>query len=281
MVASESMINQPKLSVCREALDESRDGLGSQLRRFILGAAMKEIPLTQGKFAIVDDEDYEWVMQWKWCATKNGKIWYVKRKNRNPPPTSIYLHREILQRKLGRLLPGREYTDHIDRNGLNNQRINLRAATPAQNNKHKRKDTLSKSKYWGCVWINEDKKWSVRLRNTDGTCLYLGRFTNEVEAARCFDQASMRLYGEFANVNFPEIGINPNWAFPIRVYSSPYRGVAWHGAQRKWQVRAARDRRIVTLGYYRDEIEAARAYDKFTFEYTGKKSRLNFPSEYE
>src|SRR3990167_2808495 len=97
MVASESMINQPKLSVCREALDESRDGLGSQLGRFILGAAMKEILLTKGAVAIVDNEGYEWISQQKWYAYKNksGNIYAMARRHRS-------MHRDILAKKIGR-----------------------------------------------------------------------------------------------------------------------------------------------------------------------------------
>ena len=91
---------------------------------------MKQILLSQDKFALLDDQDYDILMKWKWYAAKIGFTFYARRKTsrKNPPRKTICMHQTIAERMgiLGEV-------DHIDRNGLNNQRDNLRLATDSQN----------------------------------------------------------------------------------------------------------------------------------------------------
>ena len=102
---------------------------------------MKQIPLTQGQYAFVDDEDYEILNKWKWQAQKTYFSFYAVRTLNSPgrKPSLIRMHRSVLGLKRG------EFGDHRDRNGLNNQKYNLRRCTFAENcrNKRLRKDNRS------------------------------------------------------------------------------------------------------------------------------------------
>lgn len=156
---------------------------------------MKEIPLTQGKAAIVDDEDFEWLSQWKWSARKDRSIWYAVRwqKGRmNGKRILLLMHREILHPPIGM------ETDHKDGNGLNNQRSNLRTATNSQNQQNA-KHRKGLSTFKGVSW--HVGKWQSQIR-VEGKRLHLGRFSSETEAAFAYDQAAKRYFGEFARTNF-------------------------------------------------------------------------------
>ena len=157
----------------------------------------KKIQLTQGKFAIVDDADYKWLNQWKWCAVKMGNTFYAVRNSyKNGKQTMIWMHRKILGLQLG----DPRKCDHQDRNGLNNQRGNLRMATCAQNirNSKSRKGT---SQFKGVSWFRDRSKWHAQIcvnRRTTN----LGFFDSEVEAAQTYNKAAKMFFGEFAYINF-------------------------------------------------------------------------------
>lgn len=151
---------------------------------------MKEIKLTQGKVALVDDEDFEWLNGFKWCADKNNYSFYAVRVSMGK---KIYMHREILNISLLKTL-----ADHKDRNGLNNQRDNLRIATRSQNNTNK--TPMGISKYLGVVWHGQVSKWMARV-SKDSKVYHLGLFTNEEDAAIAYNKKAFELYGEFANQN--------------------------------------------------------------------------------
>ena len=168
---------------------------------------MKEINLTQGKVALVDDEDYDWLNQYKWCALKYKHGYYAVRSMWiNGKNTRIIMPRLILDIKDSKVL-----VDHKDRNGLNNQRYNIRKATKAQNRmncnpkingssiflgvKKKRniRKGLQKRKLPPKYWIA-----SIKTNNKTKT---LGTFETEIEAARAYNNAAKMYHGEFANLN--------------------------------------------------------------------------------
>lgn len=160
---------------------------------------MKKIPLTQGKFAIVNDVDYAFLMQWKWfCSTNDG---YAKRGSRKSDGLTkrklISMHRVILRRKLG--YSDFLDTDHKNRNRLDNRRGNLRPATHSQNlgNSSIRRGS---SKFKGVHWFKRDKNWQVRIQ-FEGARKYLGSFTDEIEAAKVYNKAALKYFGEFACLN--------------------------------------------------------------------------------
>ena len=131
---------------------------------------MRKIKLTQGKYALVDDIDFEWLNQRKWWADKIGKYWYAVRRSWNPTH-KIYIHREILGLQKGDELEA----DHINHNTLNNKRCNLRAVTHQQN----AINNLGK----GIHWHKQIKRWIAGIK-IDRRLVYLGCFTKKSDAKR-------------------------------------------------------------------------------------------------
>lgn len=158
---------------------------------------MKTIPLTQGKFAIVDDEDYEWLNQWKWCADKIGKTYYAVRTiNHKLGKQMILMHRQILRLTKG----DGKLTDHRNHNGLNNRKCNLRICTHNQNHQNRRKPrTLNR--YKGVSWHKPSKRWCAHIIHNK-KYIHLGYFDNEIKAAKTYDKKAKELFGEFACLNF-------------------------------------------------------------------------------
>lgn len=156
---------------------------------------MIEIQLTQGKVALIDDADFPLIGLCKW---------YV---NRGYAQTSFYLGKidgryKYKKISMHNVIMGTKGIDHRDGNGLNNQRSNLRPATPRQNNHNLRKKLGTSSQYKGVYWHKRDKKWMARVKD-NGRTYYLGHFVNEQDAARAYDAAAISRFGEFANLNFP------------------------------------------------------------------------------
>jgi len=152
---------------------------------------MKEIPLTQGKFALVDKEDYEYLCQWKWYACKDHNTFYAQASiYKNGKPTTIGMHRLILDAK---------QIDHKDGNGLNNQKENLRPCNGHQNQANRR-PTKGTSKYKGVYWNKQCNKWKSRIQ-FNGKRIHLGLFDSEIEAAKAYDKAAKLHFGEFARFN--------------------------------------------------------------------------------
>lgn len=160
---------------------------------------MKEIKLTQGKVAFVDDEDFDRVNQFKWYAGYSRGKWYARR-TVNVSSTikkAVVMHRFILG-----LSDVSIEVDHIDHNGLNNQRSNLRKCTQAENKRNKSRAKNSSSIYLGVGYKKKrGKKWMANIRR-NGKNWFLGYFLEEKDAAIAYDNAAKSLFGDFANVNF-------------------------------------------------------------------------------
>lgn len=160
---------------------------------------MKEIKLTQGEVALVDDEDYEYLNQFKWHLNRCNKnrIIYAVRKGKQINKirrSPICMHRIIMN-----TLKGME-VDHIDHNGLNNQKSNLRNCTHSQNGMNKLKIT-SKTGYRGVyIDIKRKKPFCVCLRRNNKT-IHLGSYTTLNEAALKYNEAAFKYFGEFAILN--------------------------------------------------------------------------------
>lgn len=160
-------------------------------------ATMAIILLINGGETIVDDADFAWLSQYHWRLNTCG---YAERTNNNKKPKYIRMHRDILQP------PNGIGCDHIDGNRLNNQRNNLRLCTQQENtfNSGKRQPASSsqlRSQYIGVHW--HQNRWQVRMR-IEKEQHYIGRFRDELEAARAYDAAAIALRGQFARLNFPE-----------------------------------------------------------------------------
>jgi len=164
------------------------------------GYAFRRIPLTQGKYAIVDPEDFERLNKHKWHAVKNGNTFYAIRCFGPAKKTTyIRMHREIINP------PDHLVVDHINHNGLDNRKANIRPATRAQNNYNRlivKRKGLS-SKYKGVAWKKEKKKWRAQM-HFNGKLIFLGYFKEEIKAAKAYDKAAKKHYGQFACLNFPD-----------------------------------------------------------------------------
>ncbi len=150
------------------------------------------------KFAIVDDEDYEWLNQWKWFAIKHRNTYYAIRNSRigeREKRTIIRMHRFILGLTDPEILG-----DHINRDGLDNQRNNLRKCTNAENVKNTKSRKNSTSKYLGVSINNRNYKWLSQI-NFNKKGVFLGYFENEIDAALAYNEAAIKYHGEFANLN--------------------------------------------------------------------------------
>lgn len=153
------------------------------------------IPLTRGYIALVDEEDYERVSTFKWQASvqmREGRVVGVGARKSD----QRLMHRFILD-----LPPRQPFVDHKNHNGLDNRRANLRLCDNRLNQgnaKLRQKDNTS-----GFRGVTRNKgAWHAQIRANKVTT-YLGRFQSAEEAARVYDAEALRIFGEFANLNFP------------------------------------------------------------------------------
>jgi len=160
---------------------------------------MKEIKLSQqGKkkslhlVTLVDDEDYEQLNTFRWYAQKSLNSFYAVRREARK---YIFMHRQLLNIADSKIL-----VDHKDRNGLNNQRSNLRTATKSQNCANRFSKPGTTSEYLGIYYNKSRNKWTAQIK-VNGKTIALGRFNNEKDAALKYNAAAEKFHGEFANPN--------------------------------------------------------------------------------
>ena len=150
----------------------------------------KEIQLTRGKVAIVDDEDFERLNQHNWCVRQGTKTFYAIREAQGK---RIHMHHLICPKPV----------DHINGNGLDNRRCNLRQATQSQNRMNQSKGGGTSSKFKGVTWSKQSQKWQAQIKFHKKN-KHLGLFISEVEAAKAYDKAAKQLFGTFAKPNFSD-----------------------------------------------------------------------------
>jgi hypothetical protein len=155
------------------------------------------IPLTRGRFAIVDDDDYHWLSTWTWICSHSG--YAMRTFAENGKRRYVHMHRVIMDAQRGQLV------DHIDGNRLNNARSNLRIVTRNQNNWNRRPNT-------GCMYkgvYSHARGWHARIRYMNKR-IHLGYFDDPRLAASLYDAAALHFFGEYAYLNFPDQAICPD-----------------------------------------------------------------------
>jgi hypothetical protein len=158
---------------------------------------VREVPLygkrAAGRVALVDDADYELVSQYRW------HVWEQQRNGRSHGPyAQAQLPGRVLVR-MHRLLTGWPLTDHADRNGLNNQRSNLRPATSSESMANRPLFSNNQSGFKGVYRIGSDR-WRAQIR-VDRKLRHLGYFRTAEEAARAYDEAANKAFGVYASPN--------------------------------------------------------------------------------
>jgi hypothetical protein len=170
-------------------------------RRVRYGYAFRRIPLSRGKYAIVDPDDYQRLSQHKWCADRALNTFYAKRNRRcrkSGKIIRISMHRQIMKAPAGFVV------DHINYNGLDNRKANLRLANHSQNVCHRRKlNKSSSSRYKGIYFNKQIRKWRAQI-HVNRKFKQIGYFKDEIEAAKAYDRAAKKYHGEFASLNFRE-----------------------------------------------------------------------------
>lgn len=157
---------------------------------------MKSINLTNGKSAIVDDEDYEWASKHKWqYDAHNG--YAIRGHRQNGKRTTRKMHREIMKADVG------IEVDHINGDKLDNRKSNLRLCGRSSNMANMKLKINNQSGYKGVSWSSRGNKWQVHIM-VDNKSIYLGMYSDKEEAARAYDNAARKYFGEFAKTNFEE-----------------------------------------------------------------------------
>ena len=167
---------------------------------------MAEIALSQGKVTVVDDADAGWLSQWRWFYVQTkGREYAIRHEMHGRKQIPIYMHRLILG-----CTPSEE-CDHINGNGLDQRRTNLRKCSHQQNQCNQRKRRGGTSRYKGVSWYPRGGKWRALAAKK-----FLGYFASEIDAARAYNAAASEMFGEFARLNeMPQEAANAD-AIPER-----------------------------------------------------------------
>ena len=160
---------------------------------------MKRITLTRGKYAIVDDDDFDWLNGYKWQYLDSGRgngyavrALYLGKVNGKDKYGLKWMHREILK------TPKSFETDHINRNKLDNRKENLRKATRSQNKANTNLTKANKSGYKGVNWSNKTKSWEAGIKINQKR-IWLGYFKNKLKASLVYKKAANIYFGEYAS----------------------------------------------------------------------------------
>lgn len=157
---------------------------------------MKEISLTLGKVALVDDDDYERIVRHKWQFYPYNAGYAVRKgSKRNGEPRTVRMHREIMNAPKGVQI------DHINGNGLDNRKSNLRFANTQQNAFNREKPSVNcSSKYKGVLKRRDDSNWVVRIKYNNRQ-FHLGTYQSETYAAAVYNVAAHIMFGSYCRIN--------------------------------------------------------------------------------
>jgi len=154
---------------------------------------MKELELTDGQVTYVDDEDYGRLSELSWHPVRGKYTTYARAYDRETGG-AIYMHREITGAQRG------QDVDHLNHNGLDNRRCNLRVCTRQQNMRNRRPNRNTTSRYKGVCWNRHISKWVAGIY-VNKRRIHLGSFDDEREAALAYNRAAREHFGEYARLN--------------------------------------------------------------------------------
>ena len=224
---------------------------------------MKKIQLTQNKFTIVDDEDYEHLNQFNWHIKKGRNTYYAVR-------TNFKLNKKIPMHRIIMNPSDNMQIDHINGNGLDNRKENLRVCNRYQNGGNSRLSKSNISGIKGVSWNKKNKKWvaQICINSKQGN---LGSFINKFEAKEAYEKAAKEYHKEFysdgihkEDKELVEEIKNTKNEFKERLRisnTSGIKGVSWDKNYNKWQAQICRNRKEMHLGYYSCIADAKAAYD--------------------
>jgi len=237
---------------------------------------MKEIQLTKGYSAMVDDADFEWLSQWKWYAAVRETTVYASRgiKYSDGRWGVILMHRVIMGTTDRKVL-----VDHRNGDGLDNTRANIRLCTNSQNGMNRGGLPGSSSRYKGVHFNKKRNRWIASIK-VDETHSYLGAFYTEEDAARAYNYAANVYFGEYAKYNevlplFLEIKLTTRKS----AYSnntSGFRGVRFEKSSGKWRAEICHNGKRLSIGRFASSDEAAMSYDAKAAQLLGCDAILNF-----
>jgi len=245
---------------CHHTLRGYRPRDSPESPTFIRDKKLKQMPLTKGLFALVDDEDYEVLSRYKWHADSNG---YGARRAMHPDvprkEITIYMHRGIM----GLCRGDKMVIDHIDRNPRNNQRNNLRICTVAENGRNTALNSRNTSGYKGVCWNKNQKLWMASIR-VHGKRTHLGCFPTAEFAYDAYCRAAVVLHGDFVNHELiaPVAGSCGTLTIECKQKNKTgYTGVK-RIADSRWEAYIKIDRKKKYLGSFPSPESAHEAYRK-------------------
>ena len=220
----------------------------------------RRIMLTQGKYALVDQEDYDYLSHFNWCynkGTKNKSGYALRATRTKGKYKRIYMHRVIVQ-----ALPG-EVVDHINHDTLDNRRENLRIGSQKLNLLNRYPNTSGTSPYKGVSFFKGSTQWvAVFKRN------HLGYYDTEVEAALAYNAAAHAENPDWILLNqIPGLSLEESIKppRPPRAKRNRYRGVRFRGKSWEAYIQVNKVRHVI--GYFPYEVEAAKAYNETCYKF--------------
>jgi AP2 domain len=232
---------------------------------------LREIHLTRGMVALVDDEDYAYLAQWNWYYSGG----YAKTLDRvNKTGKVIAMHRLLLEAKPG------EIVDHANRNKLDNRRINLRMSNLVGNARNRDKyDTEMLSVFKGVTYSKKRRKYVSNITVEKGKTIYLGHYLLEKDAAFYYNEYAKEYFREFAVLNDLGDGYTPSEPFSPGEHknktSSKYVGVSRRKTDGKYRAYIVKDYKQISIGIFATERIAAEMYNAAAVELHGDKAKLN------
>lgn len=227
----------------------------------ILPENARRIKLTRGYFAIVDERDFGWLSENRWHFCSNGSKGYaIRRPIIDGKQVFVSMHREIFLRHNSIVIESGYLIDHINREPLDNRLTNLRLATIHQNSGNVSKTKTNKSGYKGVIRYPINGSWRASIKEHGKEC-HLGYYSTPEEAALAYNEAAIRIFGDFAYLNegiertdFTRLsGANRN---------KGYSGIRFVKNRNRWRVTIKVGKERKNVGCFKTEAEAIAARDK-------------------